>query len=183
MKMRRGKGEEVKRGEGRRRVGGAAPAVRIFPSPLFSSSPLHLFALALCLLALACSPACSVGERRAGLPPGAQAAVDRLTEQFAERRFAEIYAEAADEWRASASADQSRAALERAREALGRVLSREAVRAAGQENSSGGLRGHTISVSYNTKFERGDAHEAFTLVERDGRWQLARYSVSSDALK
>jgi hypothetical protein len=150
-------------------------AVRVFPFPLFP--------LALCLAAFALA-ACSVGgERRAGLPPGAQAAIDRLTEHLAERRFAEIYAEAADEWRASATADESRAALERARETLGRVLSREVVRAAEQDNSSGGLRGHTLSVSYNTKFERADAHETVTLVERDGRWQLARYAVNSDALK
>ena len=141
---------------------------------------------ACCLLPTACCllfPACAVDDRRAGLPAGAQAAIDRLTEHYAEGRFAEIYAEAADEWRAAAAADQSRATLERARERLGRVVSRAPVRAAVQENAAAASGARTVSVNYNTKFERADAHEAITLVEREGRWQLARYTVNSDALK
>ena len=173
--MKRGRGERRRDG---RRVG--RPARPLFP---FTFSPFHLFTFALVVFALLLLPACAVDERRSGLPSDAQGAIDRLTEHFAERRFAEIYAEAADEWRAAATADQSRATLERARETLGRVLSRAAVRAAEQQNSSGELRGHTLSVSYNTKFERADAIEHVTLVEREGRWQLARYSVNSDALK
>jgi Protein of unknown function (DUF4019) len=137
--------------------------------------------LALCLSAAALVAACGVGERRPGLPSGAQAAIDRLTEHFAERRFADIYAEAADEWRSAATAEQSRQVLERARERLGRVVNRATVRAA--EQGAAGTASHTLSVSYNTKFERADAIEQITLVERDGRWLLARYSVSSDALK
>ncbi len=140
---------------------------------------LCLLVLCFCLL----PAACAVDERRSGLPPAAQSAIDRLTEHFAERRFAEVYAEAADEWRAAATPDASRAALERARETLGRVVSRAPVRAAEQQNSSGDLRGHTLSLTYNTKFERAEAIEQLTLVERDGRWQLARYTVNSDALK
>jgi len=140
---------------------------------------LRLLLSVLCLLA----SACTVDDRRSGLPPAAQGAIDRLTEQLAERRFADVYAEAADEWRAAATPDASRAALERARETLGRVISRAPVRAAEQQNSSGDLRGHTLSLTYNTKFERAEAIEQLTLVERDGRWQLARYTVNSDALK
>ena len=173
--MERGKGEEGRA----ERPGRRRPRASL----LFPLSPVPLFPLALVAFALLLIPACAVDQRRSGLPPAAQGAIDRLTEHFAERRFAEIYAEAADEWRAAATADQSRAALERARETLGRVVSRAPVRAAEQESSSGELRGHTLSVSYNTKFERADAIEQLTLVEREGRWQLARYSVNSDALK
>ena len=126
---------------------------------------------------------CAVDDRRAGLPAGAQESIDRLTEHYAAGRFAEIYEEAADEWRAAATADQSRAALERARERLGRVVSRATVRASVQETAGGQLGGRTVSLNYNTKFERADAHEAVTLVERGGRWQLARYTINSDALK
>jgi hypothetical protein len=126
---------------------------------------------------------CAVDDRRSGLPAGAQQAIDRLTEHYAEGRFAEIYAEAADEWRAAVAADESRAALERARERLGRVVSRATVRASVQENGAGTQGDRTVSVNYNTKFERADAHEAITLVERQGRWQLARYTINSDALK
>jgi hypothetical protein len=126
---------------------------------------------------------CTVDDRRSSLPPGAQAAIDRLTVRYNEGSFAEVYAEAAEEWRAAATADESRATLERARERLGRVVSRQTVRAAVQEGGAGAQGARTVSLNYNTKFERADAHEAVTLVERDGRWQLARYTVNSDALK
>ena len=159
-----------RKAEGGRQSGQAGPVFRLD----------CLLLSAFCLLS---ATGCTVDDRRTGLPAGAQAAIDRLTEQYAERRFAEIYAEAADEWRAAATADQSRAALERARERLGRVVSRAPVRAAVQENGAGTSGGRTVSVNYNTKFERADAHEAVTLVERDGRWLLARYTVNSDALK
>jgi hypothetical protein len=155
--------------EGERRKGG------VRGGPVFLS--------AFCLFTFALLASCGVDDRRAGLPAGAQEAIDRLTEHYAEGRFAEIYAEAADEWRAAATAEESRAALGRARERLGRVAGRVAVRAAVQEGGAGTRGGRTVSVNYNTRFERADAHESVTLVERDGRWQLARYTISSDALK
>ncbi|HEY9284722.1 MAG TPA: DUF4019 domain-containing protein, partial [Pyrinomonadaceae bacterium] len=68
-------------------------------------------------------------------------------------------------------------------ERLGRVVSRQTVRASVQESGAGVSGARTVSVNYNTKFERADAHEAVTLVEREGRWQLARYTINSDALK
>lgn len=118
--------------------------------------------------------------RRNGLPAGAQTAIDELTEEIAAGSFSQIYAGAADEWRATVSAEESEKILARVRDRLGRVQSRVPLRATDQPNTSAG---HTLSVSYNTKFERADAIESVTLVERDGRWQLARYSVNSDALK
>jgi hypothetical protein len=183
-KVKRGKGEEGKTERPARRRPRAFFPFPFYPFPFFPFypspfSPVALVAFALLLLL----PACAIDERRSGLPPTAQDAIDRLTEHLAERRFAEIHAEAADEWRAAATADASRAVLERARETLGRVVSRAPVRAAEQQNSSGELRGHTLSLTYNTKFERAEAIEQLTLVERDGRWQLARYTVNSDALK
>ena len=150
---------------------------------VFRLPPSALRCLQLTALCSLLFSGCAVDERSSGLPAGAQAAIDRLTEQYAEGRFAEIYAEAADEWRAAATEDQSRATLERARERLGRVVSRATVRAAVQENGAGTSGARTVSVNYNTKFERADAHEAVTLVERDGRWQLARYAVNSEALR
>ena len=144
---------------------------------------LYPFPLPLCPILFLVLAGCAVDERSSGLPAGAQAAIDRLTEHYAEGRFAEIYAEAADEWRAAVGTDESRAVLERARERLGRVVSRATVRAAVQEGGAGTQGARTVSVNYNTKFERADAHESITLVERDGHWQLARYTVNSDALK
>jgi hypothetical protein len=134
---------------------------------------------ALALLAFAAG--CVVDERRSGLPPGAQAALDELTADVAAGRFDEVYADAAAEWREAVSADESRAILARVRDRLGRVQSRAPVRAS--EQGEEGAAGHSLSVAYNTRFERGDAVEFVTLVERDGRWRLARYSVNSEALK
>ncbi|MCA1630547.1 MAG: DUF4019 domain-containing protein [Acidobacteria bacterium] len=137
-------------------------------------------AFACCALALALLSACAADGRRSGLPPGAQEAIDALTQDVADGRFDEVYAAAADEWRATASAEESRNVLARVRDRLGRVQSRVPVSATEQPNAAAG---RTLSVSYNTKFERADAIESVTLVERGGRWRLARYSVNSDALK
>ena len=137
-------------------------------------------AFALCLLAPLLLSACAADGRRSGLPAGAQEVIDALTDDIAAGRFDEIYAAAADEWRATASAEESRQILARVRDRLGRVQSRVALSAREQPNAAAG---RTLSVSYNTKFERADAVESVTLVERAGRWQLARYAVNSDALK
>ena len=137
---------------------------------------------ALLFLSLALAAACGVEQRRSGLPAEAQAAVDGITGDLARADYEKIYAEAAEEWRQTARAEDSRAHLERIRNALGGVLSRAQLSA--QERGSGAMAaGRTLVVSYNTKFERADAIETFTLVEREGRWLLARYAVNSNALK
>ena len=123
-------------------------------------------------------PACGVGERRQ-LPPEAQEAIDRVTEDVAAGRDAKIYDEAAEEWRASATPDESQKTLARVRERLGRVQSR--AMHTGTEKNEGGR--HTLSVIYQTTFERGTGMETFRLLERDGRWLLAGYTVTSDALR
>jgi hypothetical protein len=45
------------------------------------------------------------------------------------------------------------------------------------------LKGHVFILAYETRFEHGQAMETFTLIEQNGRWQLARYLVNSTALK
>ena len=143
---------------------------------------LRAFLLAMTLLVL--NSACGVEQKRSGLPAAAQAAIDNITNDLASGDYAKIYAEAADEWRSTSSADESRANLERIRASLGKVLSRAQLGAQERDNATSGDRaGHTLIVSYNTKFERADAIETFTLVERSGRWLLARYAVNSNALK
>ena len=123
--------------------------------------------------------ACAVDQTRRGLPPAAQEAIDNITADIAAGRDDKIYDEAADEWRRVTTRDASHASFERVRNTFGRVLSRALVE--GREEQTAG--GHAIAATFNTRFERGDAIEAFTLVERDGRWQLARYTAHSDALK
>ncbi|MFL6210238.1 MAG: DUF4019 domain-containing protein [Pyrinomonadaceae bacterium] len=122
--------------------------------------------------------ACAVSERRSGLPTAAQNAIDTITDDIAAGRDDKIYQEAADEWRQAATPEQSRASFERVRNTFGKVLNRALVEGREQQAS-----GHTVTASFNTRFERGDAIETFTLVERDGRWLLARYAIHSDVLK
>ena len=125
---------------------------------------------------------CAVDEVR-GVPAGAQAAVERVTEDVAAGRDAKVYAEAAEEWRATVSEDENARALARVREQLGRVKSRALHQGREQQSAAAPLSGHTLELVYETRFERGTGMERFTLVERGGDWLLARYSVSSDVLK
>jgi len=145
-----------------------------------SIRPLILCALACLTFALM---ACGIGQKRSGLPLGAQNSIDSITADIARGDHAKIYADAAEEWRRTASAEESRVNLERIRTSLGNVHSRAPLGAQERESGSGDLAGHTLVVSYNAKFERADAIETFTLVERSGRWLLARYAVNSNALK
>jgi hypothetical protein len=142
--------------------------------------PLQLFLASLLLLS---SFGCAIDRHRTGLPAGAQEVIDELTREIAAGEFARVYETAADEWRASVSAEENERILARVRDTFGRVQSRSPV-SASERGEAGGARGeHTVLVSYDTRFERGDAIESFTLVERGGHWQLARYAVNSDAFK
>ncbi len=140
------------------------------------------------LLLLAClslalvTAGCGVGQKRSGLPSGAQNSIDNITADIARGDYEKIYTDAAEEWRQTAKPEESRASLERIRTSLGNVLSRAPLGAQERESRSD-LAGHTLVISYNTKYERADAIETFTLVERQGRWLLARYAVNSSALK
>ena len=134
------------------------------------------------LLSLLLQLACGIEQKRSGLPAGAQSAIDDITSDMTRGDHEKIYADAAEEWRRTSKPEESRAHLERVRKTLGSVISREQV---GAQQREGGntTEGHTLVVSYNTKFERADAIETFTLVEREGRWRLARYAVNSNALR
>jgi hypothetical protein len=123
-----------------------------------------------------------VNERR-DIPPGAQATVERVTEDIAAGHDEKVYREAAEEWRAQVSADENARILARVRERLGRVESRALHKGTEQQSASPPLSGHALELFYSTRFERGSATERFTLLERGGEWLLAGYTVSSDALK
>jgi hypothetical protein len=125
---------------------------------------------------------CSVDERHA-VPAGAQSAVERVTDDIAAGREAKVYEEAAEEWRASVSAEENARMLSRVRERLGKVENRALHTGKEQQSASPPLSGHTLELTYQTRFERGAAMERFTLVERGGEWLLAGYKVTSDALR
>ena len=136
-----------------------------------------------CLVLLAAAlAACAVDERRS-IPAGAQATVERVTEDIAAGRDAKVYEEAAPEWRAAVSAGENARLLGRVRERLGRVESRALRTGREQQSASAPLSGHALELVYATRFQRGSATEKFTLLERGGEWLLAGYSVNSDVLK
>lgn len=112
-----------------------------------------------------------------------QSAIATLGEDIAAGRYEKIYHEAAQEWRRDSTLDQSNAVFKTLQTKLGRIENRALHTATEEDNSSGPLPGHSFTLSYQTKFERGDGMETFTLVERDGRWMLARYFVNSTALQ
>lgn len=127
--------------------------------------------------------ACSQGVRRRGVPAGAQTVLDTAIEDIEAGRYEKLYREAADEWRNDTTLDESKATFQRLREKLGRVRTRNLQSAREEQTSTAPLPGHSVVAVYQTSFERGDGMETFTLVEREGHWYLARYFVSSSALK
>lgn len=162
--------------------GQSEDALRAKSFLLFRVNRSSLLLFAFCLLPLAFLTGCGAEERR-GVPPGAQATVDRVTEEIAAGEDARVYEEAAEEWRAAVSAEENGKILSRVRERLGRVESRALHTGREQQSADPPLSGHALELVYQTRFERGNAMEKFTLLERGGRWLLAGYSVSSDALK
>lgn len=129
---------------------------------------------------------CNVGsqQRQSSIPEDAQACVDRVTADMEAGRDEKIYSEAAEEWRRNATPDESRAIFEMLRAKLGKVRERVRQTAHDEQKTTGGETPfHRLVIRYETKFERGEGMETFTLLERDGRWLLAGYMVNSDSLK
>jgi hypothetical protein len=133
------------------------------------------------LLAFACV-SCNKGERRT-VPPEVESAIGTLSDDIAAERYEKIYNEAADLFRQDATLEQSVSSFKTLRTKLGAVENRTLQSAIEQDNSSGPLKGRAYIVTYRTKFQNGEGMETFTLVERDHRWLLARYFVTSTALK
>jgi hypothetical protein len=104
-------------------------------------------------------------------------------EDITAERYEKVYSEASDLWRQDATLEQSVATFKTLREKLGPVESRVLQSATEQTNSSGPLEGRVYILTYRTKFQNGEGMETFTLVERKGAWQLARYLVTSTALR
>ena len=129
---------------------------------------------------MACNPE---ARQRGGIPAEAQATIDAVGEDINEGRYEKIYNEASAEWRQTATLDQSNEIFNRLKTRLGQVKGRTYQTAREEQSTGGQVTGHSLTVRYYTTFERGEGMETFTLVERDGRWLLARYFVNSDALK
>jgi hypothetical protein len=137
---------------------------------------------ALILLAIV-SSACGSSPGRRTIPAEVESTVNSVSDDIRAERYEKVYTEASDLWRQDATLEDSVATFKTLRTKLGEVENRTLQSATEQEKSGGPLKGRAFIVTYRTKFQHGEGMETFTLVERNGRWQLARYFVSSTALQ
>lgn len=131
------------------------------------------------LMSFGCRPA--TGRR--SLPVEVEEVIATVSDDIAAERYDKVYNEASDLWRRDSTAEQSAEVFKTLRTKLGKVTNRNVQSAIQQSNSGGTLKGNAYIVTYQTKFERGDGMETFTLIEQNGRWLLARYFVNSTELK
>jgi len=126
---------------------------------------------------------CTNQSTRSRIPSEVEAVVASIGDDIAQERYEKIYNEASSLWRQDATEEQSTETFKTLRSKLGKVENRTVHSATEQQNASGPLKGHVFIITYQTKFERGQAMEVFTLIEEGGSWKLARYFVSSTELK
>lgn len=132
---------------------------------------------------LAIAAGCGQRAERGRVPSEVQGVVTTVGDHIAHERYEQIYNNSSDLWKQDVTLEQSNQVFKTLREKLGKIESRALHSATEQQNSSGALKGHVYILTYQTRFERGEGMETFTLVEQNGRWLLARYFVNSTALK
>ena len=120
---------------------------------------------------------------RARVPSEVQEVVANVGELISDERYEQIYNESSELWKKDVTLEQSNEVFKTLRTKLGKIESRSLHSAAEQQNSGGALKGHVFILLYETRFERGEGMETFTLIEENGQWRLARYFVNSTALK
>jgi uncharacterized protein DUF4019 len=147
------------------------------------SQPQHSQLWLLILLLAVAASACSSNRGSQSVPPEVESTISAISEEIAAERYDKVYNDAADLFRQDATSEQSAGSFKKLRTKLGPVESRMLQSATEQQNSGGPLAGRAYIVSYRTKFQNAEGMETFTLIERGGRWQLARYFVNSTALK
>ena len=126
---------------------------------------------------------CASNRGSGSVSPEVESTVNSISEEIAAERYDKIYNEASELWRQDTTLEQSNATFKTLRDKLGPVESRMLQSATEQQNSGGPLKGRAYIVTYRTKFQKSEGMETFTLIERDGRWLLARYFVNSTGLK
>ena len=137
------------------------------------------------LTLICCTNILSCGQRirHKGIPAGAQTVLETAIADIDAGRYDKLYNEAGDEWRKDATLEESKATFGRLREKLGQARVRNLDTAREEQTATAPIPGHSLMVIYQTQFERGDAMETFTLIEHGSNWYLAKYFVSSTALK
>ena len=135
------------------------------------------------LLTLSFIFGCHQGVRRSGIPAYAQTVIDTAIRDIDAGRYEKLYNDAGDEWRKDSTLEESNATLQRVHDKLGRAQVRNLDTAREEQTGTAPVPGHSLIAVYQTQFERGDAMETFTLIEHGGKWSLAKYLVTSTALK
>jgi hypothetical protein len=139
--------------------------------------------LIVCLLALVAVFGCTLKTSREGIPSQAQSTIDQVGEEIPAGRYDQIYDDSADEYKHANTHEQSGAVFKMVKAKLGNVKSRTLHSATERDSPGGEIPGHSLMISYQTTFDRGEGMETFTLLERDGKWLLAGYFVNSSGLK
>ena len=140
------------------------------------------FVCALLILAAACN----ASVRRSGIPAGAQTALQDAIDDIDAGRYDKLYQDASDEWRNQSSLEDSKATMQMMSAKLGKARTRTQQTAREEQTSTGPVPGHSVTVIYQTTFDRAEGLEGietFTLVEHGGKWALAKYYVSSSGLR
>ena len=148
-----------------------------------SSLRLYLSVSLVISLQIVAVSACRQDAGGGRVPSEVQEVVANVGEKIAQERYEQIYNESSDLWKKDVTLEQSTEVFKTLRTKLGKVETRALHSANEQQNSGGTLKGHVFILMYETRFERGDGMETFTLIEENGQWRLARYFVNSTALK
>jgi hypothetical protein len=138
---------------------------------------------ALLLAALLLGAGCGLRSESSGVPAEVEAVIASVTDDIAAERYEKIYNDAADLWKNELDLEKTVSVFKTLQAKLGKIENRTLHAATEQDNSGGPMKGKAFIVTYQTRFEKGDGMETFTLVERDHQWRLARYFVNSTALK
>lgn len=143
----------------------------------------RLSILLIAILLTSLASACGQETQRGRVPIEVQEVITKMGELIAQERYDQIYRESAELWKQDVTLEQSNETFKTLRSKLGKVESRLLHSATEQQNSGGVLKGHVFILTYQTRFERGEGMETFTLIEENGQWRLARYFVNSTALQ
>lgn len=108
----------------------------------------------------------------------ASASVKKFHEHFNQQEFSAIYAEADPKFRAAATQEVLTSLLQRVHDKLGNVT--DATRTGFNVNYNFG--GSTITLTYSTKFQSGDAQEQFIWLKSGAGLRLFNYNIKSSAL-
>ena len=143
----------------------------------------YSFIFVVILVILLWSLACGIKTERNRIPADVEALIGTVSDDIAQERYEKVYDESSELWKHDSTLEQTQEVFRRLKTKLGKVESRTLNSATEEHHSGGALKGHAFIVTYQTKFERGEGMETFTLIEQNGRWVLARYLATSTALK